>query len=279
MGTVWDRATEFLGDNIGALFPIILVGIFLPLSISDNLAPLGAQVDQSQKLVLSLFNLVLTIVSMFGQFVVMTMAIDGEQSVRQAIRTVFARLLLILLVTVILLVIVFGLALPIVIALGMANLDMAALSSGNPDQVAAALRGMSPGVAWFIALYAMAWAIAVVWISARLILTTSVVIAERLGVGALGRSFGLTRGITFKIIGVLLLYVIVSFVAILAAKAVFGTVAGLLIGTVGPLTVAGVIVSIAVGLVDTLFTALQSAFLGKLYLAARQRGEFVAGSQ
>lgn len=275
MGTVWDRATEFLGDNIAVLMPIALFAIFLPLSINDNLGPLAAQAGpggSGQALAISLIGLAVSIISLVGRMVIMVMALDGDQASGSATRLALARLPLLLLVVIVLLLIFVVLASPIFVAIGLAQVDMKALGSGNPQLAAAALNAMGAGYAWFISLYAIAWLVAAIWLSARFALVMPIVLAERLGLGSLTRSFRLTRGIAFKIIGMLLLYIIIFFVAILAARAVFGSLAGLLIGPVGPLTMAGVITSIAVGLVQTLFLALQVAFVAKLYLAARQRG-------
>lgn len=271
MGTVWDRATEFLGDNIAVLMPIALFAIFLPLSISDNLGPLGAQPGSAQALAVSLVGLAVSIVSLFGRMVIMIMAVDGEQTPGSASRLALARLLILLLVVIVLLLLFFMLALPIFVAVGLSGIDTKALTSGNPQAAAAALRGMAAGPAWFIAFYSIAWVVIAVWLSARLTLVMPVVLMERMSIGALARSFRLTRGIALKIVGMLLLYIVMFFVAILAARAVFGSIAGLLIGPVGPLTMAGVLTSIAVGLIQTLFLALQVAFVAKLYLAAVDR--------
>ena len=40
MSTVWDRTAEFLSDNLAALTPIVLLGIFVPLTLLGNLMPL-----------------------------------------------------------------------------------------------------------------------------------------------------------------------------------------------------------------------------------------------
>ena len=117
---------------------------------------------------------------------------------------------------------------------------------------------------------------ALIWFSARLALVIPTMVMERRGLGVFVRSFKLTRPIQWKILGVLILYVIVLFVSYLAAKLVFGSIFGLIAGGDGAVTVATVLTSILVSVVLTGFSVLATAFTAKLYLAVRDaRGAIV----
>jgi len=132
------------------------------------------------------------------------------------------------------------------------------------------------GIGWFLALYCILFLVAVVWLAARLALVIPIMIMERRGVGVFARSFKLTRPVQWKIVGVLILYSIVSAVSILAAKFVFGSIFGLIAGGERPVTVATVLTAILVSVVLTGFSVLASAFTAKLYLAVRDaRGAIV----
>ena len=41
MGNVWDRTTEFLGENLGAILPLAAIAIFVPQSISGGMKLAG----------------------------------------------------------------------------------------------------------------------------------------------------------------------------------------------------------------------------------------------
>jgi hypothetical protein len=103
-------------------------------------------------------------------------------------------------------------------------------------------------------------------------------VMERRGVGLFARSFRLTRGITWKVIGVLILYFIVSQVSGLATKLVFGAVFGLIAGGNGPGSVSMVLTSVLVAAVSTAFAVLAAAFTAKLYLAIRDAREAIVES-
>ncbi|MDB5707150.1 MAG: hypothetical protein JWN66_4266, partial [Sphingomonas bacterium] len=137
---------------------------------------------------------------------------------------------------------------------------------------------MPNGVGGFIALYSLFVLGVLLWLGARLSLLSPVILREGRWVGALGRSFKLTRPIVLKIIGVMILYGIVWGVSVLAAKTVFGFVFGLIAGGDGPVTVGSVLTSICVAFVLTMFSVLAAAFVGKLYLAVRDAREAIVES-
>ncbi len=108
-------------------------------------------------------------------------------------------------------------------------------------------------------------ALVVLWVSARLLPINAVVALERRGIGAIRRAFELTRGMTWKLIGVLILYAIVAGVAVSAAQFVVGGIVGLLTSSTGALSPTVIAASFAVAAVSAALALYQSAFVGKLY--------------
>jgi hypothetical protein len=106
-------------------------------------------------------------------------------------------------------------------------------------------------------------------VSGRLMALYAVVIAERRGIGALGRAFSLTRGVGGRLFGVMLLYVIVSEVAQLATRTVFGSIFALIFGSDPGISIGSVLTAILVAAVGTIFFVLAAVFGARLYLATR----------
>ncbi len=105
------------------------------------------------------------------------------------------------------------------------------------------------------------------WALARILaLLVPVVVAERRGIRAFGRAFALSRGLAWRILGVILLYAIVSGVVQLAAKLGFGSIFELVVGGEGPLSLAKILTSIVSGAVSCAFAVLAAVFCAKLYL-------------
>jgi hypothetical protein len=165
-----------------------------------------------------------------------------------------------------------GVYLVLAIVLGLLVLPIGFILAAGGTDITQFRMGANPanlpaGVAGTVALYGIVLLIVLLFIGARLVLTTPVIVAERRGLSAIPRAFALSRGLTWKLVGVILLYVAVANVASLAAQSVFGSILGLLSRGEGPVTVASVITAIAVAAVQAAFTVLATAFVAKLYVA------------
>ncbi len=103
-------------------------------------------------------------------------------------------------------------------------------------------------------------------IGARLILLNPVILNERRGLGAVMRSFRLTRGLTLKIVGVMILFAIVLLVPMMAIQAVVGLVARLILGADAQPAI-GFLAGTAGAAVTSLFSVVAAAFTAQLYVA------------
>ncbi|WP_262408822.1 glycerophosphoryl diester phosphodiesterase membrane domain-containing protein [Sphingomonas sp. JC676] len=260
MSTVWDRTAEFLSDNIGAIVPIALIAFFVPASIGGNFATVFLTATPGVVLALRLVQLAFAILSVWGSLVIVAMALEGASGEPAAV-IARRRLLPALAVSVVLGIAMIALTLPVPFFLAASGYDLTAIARGEVVDI-------SPAVAGFVWIYFMVLSIAFIWIGARLIVTTPVVVREQRMLSAIPRSWQLTRGSTWRIIGVLILFVVVATVSALAANTVFGSIFALVAGgSEGGISLAGVLTSIVTGAVQTAFLVLLPAFTAKLYLA------------
>lgn len=260
IGTVWDRTAEFLSDNLGAILPVALLAFFVPASIEGSFQ--AAKTGAGPGLILSLYlvQLAFGILSIWGSLTIVAMALDMAD-VRGAGAIGRARLLPAVLVSVALFAGMLVLASPIAVALQLGGYDMMAIARGE-------LTSISTRMAGGIALYGLVLVALFLWLGARLFLTNAVIVREKRMFSALRQSWKLTRGKTWAIIGVILLYALVSWVSILAANMVFGSIFALVAGGAADgISLAGVLTSVVVAAVQTGFTVLVPAFTAKLYLA------------
>lgn len=272
MSTVWDRTAEFLSDNLAALTPLVLLGIFVPLTLLGSLMPLMGAGGQTGDITLGLIVLALSLVTSWASLAITALAFDPAAGRAPAVQTANRRLLPVLGLGLVTLLVVLMLMAPIPIALAMSGVDLASLAAGNKPAAGDSVNGALA----FCALYALSLGVVLFWGYARfLVLVTPIMIMERRGLGVYARSFVLTRRIAWKVMGVLILYIGVLWVASAAARLVFGTVFSLLIGGEGPLTLATVLTQIAVAGVLTIFSVLAVVFIAKLYLAVRDAREAI----
>ncbi|MDG2535448.1 glycerophosphoryl diester phosphodiesterase membrane domain-containing protein [Sphingomonas sp. HITSZ_GF] len=259
MGTVWDRTAEFLSDNLPAVVPVALLAFFVPASISGSFQGMRQSAGPGLVLTLSLVQLAFAVLSVWGSVTITAMALDMADG-RSAGSIGRARLIPALVVALVLFAAMVLLVLPVPLVLQANGYDMMAIARGENVPSQAMLGGIS--------LYLLALLLLLLWIGARLFVTTPVIVREKRMLSALRQSWKLTRGMTWRIVGVILLFCMVSWVSILAANMVFGSIFALVAG--GPadgISLASVLTSIVVAAVQSGFTLLVPAFTAKLYLA------------
>lgn len=264
MGDVWDRTIEFLGDNLGAVVPIALLTILVPNSITSSLSEVQATATPGVALALSLLSLVLMLVQFWGQIAISAHAIGLASPNRVATTRLLPMIGLYILVG----VAFFVLMIPFFVIVFGSGVNPQLLATGDQG----AMQQMMQKVGGLIAIYGLVFVVLALWIAARfLAVLLPVIAAERRGFGAFGRAFALTRGLTWRIIGVFVLYAVVALVAVLAAQTVFGATLRLVTDASGPISVASVITAVIVSAVMTALTVLATTFVAKLYVAAADR--------
>jgi hypothetical protein len=264
IGDVWDRTTEFLSDQLRAILPIAVLAVLVPTSITNSLSDLQQSGPAGTRALLGVLSLVFGLLSLWAQLAIASLAIDGVGARRATERFLPAVGVFLLL----------GLAFALVAAvlivptMLIGGFDFSQLRLGQTSMQPLSLPA---GYRLGLVLAALLLFVLFIALAARLAPLTAVILNERRGVGAIGRAFGLTRGLTWKLIGVIILFAIVSTVSQWAAQAVFGSVLALIAGGEGPVTLAKVLTGAIIAAVQTAFTVIAAAFTAKLYLASVAR--------
>lgn len=152
-----------------------------------------------------------------------------------------------------------------IVVLGLSHFDFAAAVAANGDP--SKMPPISGGASLFLLLYGLAILAGSLWLVARLMLTYAVVLNERRGLGAIRRSIGLTRGLTWRLIGIFLLFGVVMLVATLAAQSVTGAAFRLALGADHAVTAAR-LAALLGSIVSAGFLTLGYVFIARLYVAA-----------
>lgn len=267
MSIVWDRSAEFIGDNFRAILPVVFVSMFVPSVILGALAPIGTDEEGGVSASFGLLQFGFMLLSMWGSLYLSVLALNlgGE---RGAGSVALNRLPAILVVS-----IVITIAIALITAAFFAALmlisgaDFSPVLAGNDMALSAGQNGV-------VALGGLVFLLGLLWLIVRLTVIAPVILQEQLWLGALRRSFSLTRGYALRIFGVLLLYGVVAIVAMLAASVVFGSIFTLLFGAgSGGVSLSGFLTSIVSAAVQTIFTVIAGVFTAKLYLALTQSSE------
>ena len=260
MAEVWDRTVAVARARWQALAATALLLVWLPglLQRGAQLAlagpASGGGVAAGPMAAVALVGIGTTLLAVFGALVIVALASEPALTVRAALRVGLRRLPLMLGLALLLGLALVLITVPIVLAVP----DIAAMQAGATPH-------LSPAASIFVRWYSVALTVLLVWAQARLLLLSPVVVNERRGPGSVARSFRLTGGLTWRLIGMLLLLAIVAGVSVLAARSVTGVVAALLIGGDRPATVQFLAVT-AASLVAVGWGTLAAIFAAQLYL-------------
>ncbi len=265
---VWDRTVEFLREHLGKVLPIALTGLFVPTAILNVLTPVWGVTGQGGRFGLFMITMLLVLAMLWGWLAITLAAIRPDERAGAAIAAV-RRLGPLVGVYLILALLFSLLVIPVGILSIFAGIDPAAIQAG----------GQMPrpsGASWSLSLYVVLFLVVTLAALARLMPLAGAVAAERRGVRAISWPWRLTRGMTWRLIAVTILYYVVSSVAGLAAKTVFGTIFGLFGSNDGAVTVPSVLTAIVGAAVSATFTTLAAVFAAKLYVATAETVEFDA---
>lgn len=106
-----------------------------------------------------------------------------------------------------------------------------------------------------------------IFFAVRLILATPVAGAERLGpVGILKRSWALTAGVFWRLLGALLMFFLGLFIVVAAVSLITGIVTRLLFGVIEPMSVGALLVALVTQIAAAALTTLLMVLLTRIYL-------------
>lgn len=270
MGAVWDRTTKFLRANGGAVMTIAGLAIFVPTVIGGVLQ--AAMVGDDPTAMgggVVVISIVSAIISMLGQIALVALAIDATLGVGGAFSVAGRRLLPVIGVSILLSLLFALLILPLLVVMFSSGVDWAALQAGDSST----MPEFSPGTGVFMLVYMLALIPVFLWLAARFSVLLPVIVWERLGVGAIGRTFRLTKGYALKIMGIFILFGIVAMIVLFAITGVFGAIFALAAGGIQGFTLGSVLMTIVTGLLTVIFTVLYTVFLTKLYKSLIEEAE------
>lgn len=263
MSNVWDRAMDVVRGRAGQMAGVAALTLFLPRLVQGAVPVFAAPGSTAFALGVGLLAIVAAVVAIWGQLALLATASDPSATQGDAYARATARFPAALAVTVVAVLVVIALFIPFGVAIGLSGADISGFSASGqmPD--------IGGGTIAFLLIYSLLLLIVGVAVAARLFLLNAVVLNERRGLGAFARSWQLTTGLTWRLVGVLLLYGIVVGVATSAARFLTGAVFGLALGRTATTAFFAAAASSAVA---TVFSVIAAAFVAQLYVAVTDRG-------
>jgi hypothetical protein len=267
IGDVWDSTVDAARGRAGMIAPIALATIFLPAVAQGAVTAFTVPESRTASLLTAAVGLVALALAVWGQLAILAIATDPATTRADAARQAGRRFLPGVGVALLIAVIAVLLLLPMIVALAVSGIDLEAVRAAQATGAQPDLSGAAPGPMLFLVLYGLALLLFVLWALARVsVLVFPVVLNERRGAGAIRRAVALSRGLTMRLIAVIVLYILVALVAGFAAEAVIAVPLGLMLGT-GGVPLATFLGAVASALVSTALAVLFSVFGARLYVA------------
>jgi MFS family permease len=253
VSAAWNESAEFLKAHFGALFTVALALIALPEVALQAFGPAAAAPGEVTRPGLWLLLLpVVLVLGLTGSLAISTLAMGREAVVGDALRHGLRRMPAMLGAS---LLVLAGLGLvlgPLGLALGLRGVDFAA---------------PTPAIAGRVLIFLLLAIALLLFTGVRLLLMTPAAAAEAGGpLAVIARSWALTRGHAWKLLGFLLLMSVAMLVVLAAVTSVVGILVGLVAGPPQPGTTGGLVVLLAAGLVNAAFVTVTTTIVARLYL-------------
>lgn len=258
----WDETREIFRRDGGLLVSVALALIVLPEVVVGIISPPQATVNADAPAGMQLLRFAVALISLIGQLALIRLALGPSTTVGAAIGH-GARRFLPALGAVVLLIVGLGIvAVPLIIILTLAlGVDLQHMS-GPPSGPVALMFGII--------------GIAALLISVRFTLVSPVASAETVGpVGIIKRSWQLTAGHYWRLLGFIGLLLVATLVLMIAAGAIGGLLARMFSPDIEPMSIGALILSSFAGAAQGAFSILASVMLARVYAQVAGQSETV----
>ncbi len=251
ISSAWNETTGIVKRNAQLLFPIAFLLIALPTVMLQAAMPAeGGEAPAFSLLALLLFP-VLMILSMIGGIAISYLALRPQASGGEALSRGTKRFLPLLGAMVVLIVGMIILSLPFIL--------LAFFAVGGEAATAETLGGAA-------LLVVLLWIVALIAIWVRLMLVTPVAAGEEVGpIAIIKRSWALTAGHFWKLLGFVILVAILFIVVTLAITAIGGLLIYAVVGTPDPGSLASFFLLLLGAVVNTVITVYFTSLIARVY--------------
>lgn len=245
ISTAWTESLTFVKREAGLLFPIAFLLIALPMAFLQTVAPPVAPGQQPAPGAWMFLIIPLALLSIIGSLTITALALGRETVVRDAFGHAFRRLLPMLGAMLLIGVLAVAVMLPLVIIMTLLIQDQERVSLFS------------------LVLLGLIFS----WVSIRLMLLTPVGVAEPLGpIAILKRSWAITAGHFWRLLGVFFGLLVLLLVVTLAVTTVGGIIIYFIAGKPEPGGVAFVLTLLLGGVVSMIFAVLFATIFARIYV-------------
>ena len=249
----WDETREIFRRDGKLIIAVALALIVLPQAVTSLAAPPGTGGSANPSGTVQLMMIAVFLLSLWGQLSIIRLALGPSTTVGDAIQHGLRRFPAALGAFVIMILGMAILLIPIVMIFAIAlGIDAASIQPGQAN---------GP-----FGLLILIMALTVIAISIRFMLVSSVASAEAIGpLAILKRSWSLTAGNYWRLLGFIVLLLIAALAIIAAASVIGGLLARLVSPTIEPFSLSALIIALISAAAQGVFSVLAAVMLTRIY--------------
>lgn len=256
IGKAWDETRGIIGRDGKLLMVVAAALLVLPTALVTMVTPPQGLGEQPEPTIgAQLLNIVMALVMQVGSLAVTTVALRPGTTVGEAIATGAKKLLPAIgaaLLFIVPMIILLAILLAVVVGV---NLDADLQTRLTPQQLG------GTGV-----LILFVWACVLLFFAVRFLPASPVTVAESNNpVAILKRSWSLTRGHFWKLLGFIVLLAIAALLALMAAGIVFGMIVLLLFGQPEAMSLSALFLGLLTGAVQALLVVVFATMVARIY--------------
>lgn len=257
ISAAWDESKAIFAHDGQLLTAVALALVVLPSTVNGLLNPAGLSARETPWWI-DLIAVLASLIALGGQLALIRLALGPSITVGGAIAHGMRRL-----------PIYFLAVLMLVIALFLAAIPLAFLLSALGVPINQRPVPMNPT----LGLVSIVVLLAVLAIGVRLIMSSSVASAEEVGpIQILKRSWRLTAGNFWRLLGFLLIFLVGTIIVLTAVGAAANIAVRLTLGSAQPMSAAALVLALVSSLVSAAVTTVFAVMLARIYLQLAGRG-------
>lgn len=254
----WEDSKRIVSHDGRLIASVALALIALPTAVTGLIDPTGTAGPSGPRWILVVM-VIASLAALAGQLALVRLALGPSITVGAAIAHGLKRMPIYLLSAILIVLALMLLAIPF-------GLALAALGVPLDSKV----MPMTPGVTFVILLFIAL----VVFIAVRMLMTAPVASAEDAGpLAIIRRSWSLTAGHWWHLLGFLLFFFIGAVVALLAVSAATGALAALVLGPIEPMSASALLVALVEAVANAAITGLFAVMLARIYVQLAGSGD------
>ena len=262
ISAAWDESKAIFARDGQLLMAVALALVAFPATINGLLNPTGVNASETPWWI-DLIAVVASLVALGGQLALIRLALGPSITVGGAIAHGMRRLPIYFLAVLMLVVGLFLLAIRLALLLSVLGVPI----NQRPVPMSPALGIVSIGVL-----------LLVIVVGVRLIMSSSVASAEDVGpLQILKRSWRLTSGNFWPLLGFLLIFLVGTIVLLTAVGSATSVAVRLTLGSAQPLSAAALVIALVSSLVSAAVTTLFAVMLARIYLQLAGRDGAAVG--